>query len=188
LFPGGGVFYLNKREKETMQKVILTTIVLMLISSVGYGADWKYFNSDADDNLWFYDTQGISREQDTVRVWVKFVLSDKTKKEYIKNFPKTPGMENTSHTKDRWEINCSKNIKRVLSSVWCDTEGNIIMDCSLLLSQGENVKYIQTQISHSSPTVTLNVYAHLMKGENQEAACRLENTIFEGTGHNLGTK
>ena len=58
---------------------------------------------------------------------------------------------------------------------------------SLLLSQGENVKYIQTQMGHSSPTVTLNVYAHLMKGENQEAACRLENTIFQVTGHNLVT-
>ena len=113
---------------ETMQKVILTTIVLMLISSVGYGADWKYFDTGGDGNTYFYDTQSISREQDTVRVWVKFVLSDETKKEYIKNFPKTPGMEKTSYTKDRWEINCSKNIKRVLSSVWCDTEGNIIMD------------------------------------------------------------
>jgi hypothetical protein len=26
-----------------------------------------------------------------------------------------------------------------------------------------------------------------MKKENQEAVCRLENTIFEGTGHNLVT-
>lgn len=59
---------------------------------------------------------------------------------------------------------------------------------SLLLAQGENVKYIQTQMGHSSPTVTLNVYAHLMKGENQEAACRLEKSIFEGTGHILVTK
>ena len=58
---------------------------------------------------------------------------------------------------------------------------------SLLLAQGENIKYIQTQLGHSSPTVTLNVYAHLMKKENQEAACRLENAIFEGTGHNLVT-
>ncbi|HQM44101.1 MAG TPA: tyrosine-type recombinase/integrase [Smithellaceae bacterium] len=58
---------------------------------------------------------------------------------------------------------------------------------SLLLAQGENVKYVQTQLGHSSPTVTLNVYAHLMKKENQEAACRLENTIFQATGHNLVT-
>jgi len=59
---------------------------------------------------------------------------------------------------------------------------------SLLLSQGENIKYVQTQLGHSSPMVTLNIYAHLMKKENQEAACRLENAIFEGTGHNLVTK
>jgi len=58
---------------------------------------------------------------------------------------------------------------------------------SLLLQQGENIKYIQRQLGHSSPTVTLNVYSHLMKSENQEAACRLENTIFEATGHNLVT-
>ena len=58
---------------------------------------------------------------------------------------------------------------------------------SLMLAQGENVKYIQTQLGHSSPTVTLNVYAHLLKETNQEAVCRLENTIFEATGHNLVT-
>jgi integrase len=59
---------------------------------------------------------------------------------------------------------------------------------SLLLAQRENIKYIQTQLGHSSPTVTLNVYSHLMKSENQEAVCRLENAIFQGTGHNLVTK
>ena len=58
---------------------------------------------------------------------------------------------------------------------------------SLLLAQGENVKYIQTQLGHSSPTVTLNVYSHLLKETNQEAACRLENTIFQATGHKMVT-
>lgn len=56
---------------------------------------------------------------------------------------------------------------------------------SLLLQQGENIKYIQTQLGHSSPTVTLNVYSHLMKKENQEAACRLEETIFSINGSSL---
>jgi integrase len=58
---------------------------------------------------------------------------------------------------------------------------------SLMLAQGENVKYIQTQLGHSSPTVTLNVYSHLLKETNQEAVCRLENAIFQTTGHNLVT-
>lgn len=59
---------------------------------------------------------------------------------------------------------------------------------SLLIEQGENIKYIQSQLGHSSPTVTLNVYAHLMKPTNQEAACRLENAIFGPTGHKMVTK
>jgi len=58
---------------------------------------------------------------------------------------------------------------------------------SLLIQQGENIKYIQSQLGHSSPTVTLNVYAHLMKPINQEAACRLENTIFETNRHKMVT-
>ena len=53
---------------------------------------------------------------------------------------------------------------------------------SLLIEQGENIKYIQSQLGHSSPVVTLEVYAHLMKSVNREAACRLENTIFEKSG------
>jgi hypothetical protein len=35
---------------------------------------------------------------------------------------------------------------------------------------------------------SLNVYAHLMKETNQEAVMRLENFIFEPTGHHLGTE
>jgi integrase len=58
---------------------------------------------------------------------------------------------------------------------------------SLLIAQGENPKYIQKQMGHSSPTVTLNIYAHLMKKVNQEAACRLEKTVFNDTGHKMVT-
>ncbi len=56
---------------------------------------------------------------------------------------------------------------------------------SLLIEQGENIKYIQNQLGHSSPTVTLNVYAHLMKPVNQEAACRLENAVFDASGSKM---
>jgi integrase len=53
---------------------------------------------------------------------------------------------------------------------------------SLLIEQGENIKYIQSQLGHSSPSVTLNVYAHLMKSSNRKAAIKLEEYVF-----NLGT-
>jgi len=51
---------------------------------------------------------------------------------------------------------------------------------SILIEQGENLKYIQSQLGHSSPTVTLNVYAHLMKPANQEAACKFGEGNFRG--------
>ena len=56
---------------------------------------------------------------------------------------------------------------------------------SLLIEQGENIKYIQAQLGHSNPTVTLTVYAHLMKPVNQEAPSRLENVIFELNGSKM---
>ncbi len=55
---------------------------------------------------------------------------------------------------------------------------------SLLIEQGENIKYIQSQLGHASPTVTLNVYAHLMRPTNAAAARHLEDLIFQ-TGSNL---
>ena len=50
---------------------------------------------------------------------------------------------------------------------------------SILIEQKENIKYISTQLGHSNPTVTLNVYAHLMKKTNQAAALRFEETILK---------
>ena len=49
---------------------------------------------------------------------------------------------------------------------------------SLLIEQGENLKYIQSQLGHSNPTVTLNVYAHLMEDKNQESARTLAGAIL----------
>jgi len=35
--------------------------------------------------------------------------------------------------------------------------------CKPPFDQAENIKYIQSKLGHSSPTVPMNVYAHLMK-------------------------
>lgn len=55
---------------------------------------------------------------------------------------------------------------------------------SMLIDQGENIKYIQAQMGHSSPTVTFNTYAHLLKPTNQRAARTLEETILNNRSQN----
>lgn len=59
---------------------------------------------------------------------------------------------------------------------------------SLMLHQGESIKYIQKQMGHSSPTVTLNIYSHLIQDQNLEAVNKLEKAIFESDGHKMVTK
>lgn len=49
---------------------------------------------------------------------------------------------------------------------------------SLLIDQGENPKYIQAQLGHSSINMTMDIYGHLMKTVNQKAASRLGRAIF----------
>jgi integrase len=56
---------------------------------------------------------------------------------------------------------------------------------SILIKQGENLKYIQTQLGHANPSVTLNTYSHLLETVNQEAACKFENTILEASGSKM---
>jgi integrase len=56
---------------------------------------------------------------------------------------------------------------------------------SLLIEQGENIKYIQSQLGHAIPVVTLNVYAHLMNAVNQESPSRLENAVFGNFGSRM---
>ncbi len=51
-------------------------------------------------------------------------------------------------------------------------------NASLRLEQGQNIKYISTQLGHANPTITLNVYSHLIKGSDPEAASGLEEAIF----------
>ncbi|RJP83631.1 MAG: site-specific integrase [Desulfobacteraceae bacterium] len=59
---------------------------------------------------------------------------------------------------------------------------------SLLIDQGENIKYIQTQLGHSTPSVTLNTYAHLLKPVNQKAASRLEKMVLGESGDQMETR
>jgi len=48
---------------------------------------------------------------------------------------------------------------------------------SLLLSQGESIKFISRQVGHSSAKLTLDIYSHLMEGAEAEAMGRLEERL-----------
>lgn len=49
---------------------------------------------------------------------------------------------------------------------------------SMLIHRGENIKYIQRTLGHSSVQITLDIYGHLLPEAGQEAAERLEEFFF----------
>ena len=96
---------------------------------MAFAADWKYFFTDTTDSRSFYDTQRISYEQETTKVYMKTVLSEKAKAEAIKESQKHGGpanIENISYSVLEEEINCSKNASRSLSFTWYDSGGGIV--------------------------------------------------------------
>jgi len=49
---------------------------------------------------------------------------------------------------------------------------------SMLIAQGQDLKYVQTQLGHSSIQVTVDVYGHLLKKSNPDAVARLDEMVF----------
>lgn len=52
---------------------------------------------------------------------------------------------------------------------------------SLLLKQGVHIKVVSERLGHSSVTITLDRYSHLLPNMQQEAAEGLDNLLFNGT-------
>ncbi len=50
---------------------------------------------------------------------------------------------------------------------------------SLLINQGENLKYVQQQLGHASISTTVDRYGHLMPNIRHDASLKLDSTVFE---------
>jgi hypothetical protein len=61
-------------------------------------------------------------------------------------------------------------------------------NASLRIEAEQNPKYIQEQLGHSSIQVTMDVYGHLLRSSNQEAAIHLRKTVFSGQPDDDGSK
>ncbi len=51
-------------------------------------------------------------------------------------------------------------------------------NASLRIEAGQNPKYIQEQLGHSSIQVTMDIYGHLLRSSDQDAAIKLRQVIL----------
>ncbi|MDA3937262.1 MAG: site-specific integrase, partial [Actinomycetota bacterium] len=59
---------------------------------------------------------------------------------------------------------------------------------SLLINQGENLKYVLQQLGHASIQTTVDRYGHLMPEAHRGASERLDATVFGDCPENLARK
>jgi len=51
---------------------------------------------------------------------------------------------------------------------------------TLMLASGENIKVVAERLGHASPAMTLDVYVHVVPGQQEAATAKLEEILFEG--------
>ena len=117
--------------------------IIFFFFTEAWAADWKYIFTAATGGEWFYDTQSVSRGQDITSVWTKWILSDKKRAKFIKEFPEEfkflqkgarkhygsaqkLGTENIGFFIEKEEINCSKNVARIMSMSLYSSDGEVI--------------------------------------------------------------
>jgi len=59
---------------------------------------------------------------------------------------------------------------------------------SLLINQGENLKFVQSQLGHASITTTVDRYGHLMPDSHRGVGERLDAAVFGSVAKNLDDK
>jgi hypothetical protein len=107
-----------------MRKIILTTMFLMLLSSAGYGADWKLIGTSWETD-YYYDPQSIQLlSKDIVRVWMKKIYAEKSVQEYIKGIG--PEFKELSYDHSLIEFNCSEKKNRLLTFTYYNRDGGVI--------------------------------------------------------------
>jgi len=101
-------------------------MVLLLFSSVGYGADWKFYGESTDGEAFYYDTQSIWRGGYVVRVWEKTVYP-KGWRTHSKNLWSNKIEEvEKGYTIEVGEYNCSEKEYRCLRHTEYTVGGDII--------------------------------------------------------------
>jgi len=107
-----------------MRKIILSTIAMLLLSSVGYGADWKLIGTSWETD-YYYDPQSEQvLSKDIVQVWIKKIYGEKKVKEFIKGIG--PEFKELSYDNSLIEFNCSEKKSRLLTFSYYRKDGGLI--------------------------------------------------------------
>lgn len=98
------------------------------------------------------------------------ILKDKSSRNEPRNAYRTAIAANVGLSRRRRIAELKMAASAVLDERW-----SYVPYPSLLLQQGESPVYVKEQMGHSSISVTVDLYGHLIPGGNRQAADRLDD-------------
>lgn len=107
-----------------MKKIMLVLFMVLAITSVSSGADWKLY-APHEYCYAYYDAQSITHSsKNIVRVCTRWDVTEKGVMYMMEFFGK--GYENMNFSLDSFEINCVEKKYRTLSSTKYDKDAKVI--------------------------------------------------------------
>ena len=116
-------------------------VLILLVSCMKPSSDWVKYYDDNDGNIFSYRKEIIEkdRERYIVQIWVKEVFSNKYKEKIIQYRANlgmsAEGYDKLSYENDLYEIDCTKQGLRLLSTAEYDTNNNILSSAGMEASK-----------------------------------------------------
>jgi hypothetical protein len=122
--------------KKVHSVIVLSfLIILLLLTSVNGAEDWVKYSVDKEGNAYSYNKITIKhRTENVVEVWEKVVFSNAGKEKYVQNLKNMgwwmEGWDKFSYSVFLNEIDCKKEMSRILSGTDYDANGSPLKNIS----------------------------------------------------------
>lgn len=124
--------------------ILYCLIVFLFVSPVWADDDWVEFGRTDNGNIFFINKVKIEHQKNgIIRVWEKKNYSNEGRKELIGSFKKNNfpigKMEKASYCLGLKEIDCEKDMLRILSLTFFDSDNNVLLSNNYSCSNWENI-------------------------------------------------
>jgi hypothetical protein len=110
--------------------------VLLAVPALVRGADWKLFSENEFLSLYFDSTRLSRAENDTVKVWVRYIPKGKKGREFwahIRSLDKVPlkQFQHYGSSVVLYELNCLDKVYRLISGIDYDRENRMLAEMAI---------------------------------------------------------
>ncbi len=119
--------------KNLLLIFFMVVLTLSVFLNDVWGANWIEYGRIKNGTVYYYDLDSVKKSSGKVKVWEKKMWGDKLRDKVITAMKKDnqcQDCERLSYTKTLYEIRCSGDLRRIITSTDYDTDGQVLFTSS----------------------------------------------------------